>query len=271
MAFPREFLFANAEADRDLALSGLTDDQGLVRAPCQALLVRTADKRVLVDAGYGDLPRRFEGEGHQLIENLQAEGVAPEDVDLVIMSHAHPDHAGGLIHDGRPVFTRARHLVCRTEWEFWTGGEPAEPGLPAQLADLAKEVLVPLADAGMLELIEPGPTPIGGLRLLPAPGHTPGHLALEISSADKAAIFLADVIPHPLHAEHPDWLLAVELGGAEAVEKTRRELLGRATREGCTLAGSHLLRPVTVEEAGAGFRLVETIGNFSAPGRGSES
>ena len=82
MAFPREFLFASvAEAERDQALEGLTDERGLIRAPCQSLLVHAADKRVLVDAGYGDLPRRFEGEGHQLTEGLRAAGVAPEDVD----------------------------------------------------------------------------------------------------------------------------------------------------------------------------------------------
>jgi glyoxylase-like metal-dependent hydrolase (beta-lactamase superfamily II) len=98
---------------------------------------------------------------------------------------------------------------------------------------------------------------VAGLRLLAAPGHTPGHLALEISAGDEAAIFLADVIPHPLHAEHPDWLLAVELTAAETVETTRRELLGRATRERCTVAGSHLPHPAAVEETGPGFRLVD--------------
>jgi glyoxylase-like metal-dependent hydrolase (beta-lactamase superfamily II) len=258
MAFPREFLFASVpEVERDRALRGLTDEGGFIRAPCQALLVRTPDKCVLVDAGYGDLPRRFEGEGHLLLENLRAASVEPEEVDLVILTHAHPDHAGGLIRDGRPVFTNAPHLVCRVEWEFWIDGDPVAAGLPPELAELAREVLVPLSEAGLLELVEPGATPVVGLRLLPAPGHTPGHLALEISSENKAAIFSGDVIPHPLHAEHPDWLLAVELASGEAVEKTRRDLLGRATRQGCTVASSHLPRPVTVEEADAAFRLVE--------------
>jgi glyoxylase-like metal-dependent hydrolase (beta-lactamase superfamily II) len=259
MAFPREFLFASAEAERDRALHGLTDERGLIRAPCHALLVRATDKCVLVDAGYGDLPRRFEGEGHQLIEDLRAEGVTPEDVDLVIVTHAHPDHAGGLVRDGRPVFADVPHLVWRVEWEFWIEGDPAATGLPLQLAELAREALVPLAEAGLLELVEPGATPATGLRLLPAPGHTPGQLALEISSEGETVIFMADVIPHPLHAEHPDWLLAVELGVGEAVEKTRREFLGRATRENCTVAGSHLPHPVAVEEAGSGFRLVQTV------------
>jgi glyoxylase-like metal-dependent hydrolase (beta-lactamase superfamily II) len=124
--------------------------------------------------------------------------------------------------------------------------DQAKTALPPELSELARQALGPLADAHLLEFVEPDATPIAGLRLLAPPGHTPGQLALEISSGDETAIFLADAVPHPLHAEHPDWLLAVELEAGEAVEKTRRALLGRATREQCTVAGSHLPRPLTV-------------------------
>jgi glyoxylase-like metal-dependent hydrolase (beta-lactamase superfamily II) len=156
------------------------------------------------------------------------------------------------------VFRNARHLVSRVEWEFWTeGGLDEAEGMRAQLAELAREALVPLADAELLELVEPDTTPVAGVRLLGAPGHTPGQLALELSSEDETAMFLADVVPHPLHAEHPDWLLAVELAAGETVETTRRELLGRAARERLTVAGSHLPRRIAVEETSTAFRLVE--------------
>ncbi len=94
-----------------------------------------------------------------------------------------------------------------------------------------------------------------GLRLLAAPGHTPGQLAVELRSEGRLGLFLADVVVHPAQAEHPDWCSVIELAAAETVEATRRTLLGRAVEEGCVVAAPHLWAPVTVERAGAGFTL----------------
>ena len=117
---PAEILFANAPraelakslADWNVDLPSWDSwDSGY-----SCLLVETGNERVLVDTGAGS----FGPSTGKLLENLAAVDVAPTDIDIVVLTHAHPDHCGGLLDDGgRPVFASARHLISKTEWDFW--------------------------------------------------------------------------------------------------------------------------------------------------------
>ena len=253
---PAEIILANApESERAVAVSGSVDEQGRFHAPYQALLVRTPTSLVLVDGGIGEFPHIFEGGGGRLLDELHALDIEADDIDLVIATHGHHDHVGGLTRSRRPIFTGTPHLLSWVEWEFWMNDSPLHEQYPPQLVEGCRAALAPIMEGGLFELVDPGLEPVPGLRLLAAPGHTPGQLAVELRSEGQLGLFLADVVVHPAQAEHPDWCSVIELAAAETVEATRRALLGRAVEEGCLVAASHLWAPVTVERAGAGFTL----------------
>ena len=208
--------------------------------PYGCLLARTPGAVVLVDTGLGPHDHPMGGRGGGLEAALAAEGVAPEDVGVVVITHGHLDHIGGLCDDGRPRFGGARHVMARAEWEWWARQDDPMVG----------EQLPPIERAGLLELVDAPAEPVPGVRLLPAPGHTPGHLAVELGGA---VLFLADAAIDVLHIEHPDWPMTFDEDPAQSAA-TRRELLGRAADEGLLVAASHVRAAGTVERAGGGFR-----------------
>ncbi|MCB0120913.1 MAG: MBL fold metallo-hydrolase, partial [Caldilineaceae bacterium] len=117
---PGQLLFANASSDE---LAPVLQAHNLEPAawnvyvsPYPSLLIEHDDQRILVDMGAGKLAPTT----GKLVINLRAAGIAPEEIDLVFITHAHPDHIGGaLAEDGRPVFSNARYLLGRAEWDFW--------------------------------------------------------------------------------------------------------------------------------------------------------
>ena len=132
----------------------------------------------------------------RLDEALGAAGVAADDIGLVLLSHAHPDHIGGLTTGNesgrRLVFPRARHVISRTEFEYWTSDRV--PAGFASMGDLARLHLKPIERAGMLDLVDGEQEVAPGIRVLPAPGHTPGHVAISISAGSQHAIFVGDAV-----------------------------------------------------------------------------
>jgi glyoxylase-like metal-dependent hydrolase (beta-lactamase superfamily II) len=238
------------------SLEGLLNDEGFVPLPYHPLLLRTDDQVVLVDAGAGAALAEEWGEPvGGLPDALRAADVEPDDVGLVLITHAHPDHIGGLtVEDGdgrRPVFSKARHVISQTELGFWTSDRVPEEF--AGMAALAELHLTPLIRAGLLDQIDGEQELAPGIQVVPTPGHTPGHLAVFISSGSDQAIFVADAVLGETNFEHPDWSSRLEVDRGGAVE-TRRALLDRAAAEGCTLSGYHLWKPGTVERRGRRYR-----------------
>ena len=246
---PADVAFATAPADELAAALGGADR---VAGPYNCLLVFSSEGVVLVDAGIGSYEHPLGGSGGRLEVALREQGVTVDDVEVVVLTHGHLDHVGGLCVDGRPRFGHARHLISRLEWELWTD-EAALAAMPQAVARVAREQLPPLEHAGLVELVEGELDVAPGVRLLAAPGHSPGQLAVELGEAEPVALYLADVVVHELHLEHPNWVMAVEPSPADVVA-TRHALLGRAAAEGLIVAASHIDDAGLVERAGEGFR-----------------
>ena len=211
--------------------------QGNVELALTCLLVRVGDRRILVDTGFGPRPDR--PEVGLLGQSLADVGVGPDDIDTVVISHAHGDHIGGATEGSgeaaSPAFKSARYWLGQADWDYF--GEPeraAERGLT--------DKLLPLRSAERLDLAGGEQEIAPGVRLLPLPGHTPGHMGVAFTSGQEMAVYVGDLIHHPLQVEHPEWSPVFDALPPLSRE-TRRNLIERASRERSLVLSYHLPFP----------------------------
>lgn len=240
-------------------LEGRLNPDGSLPIPYYPLLVRTADGPILLDAGAGEELAAEWGEAIGRTEaSLAAAGLTPDEIALVLITHAHADHIGGLtaVRDGVrvPRYSNARHVMSAVEWDYWLEPGPA-PAADAYLAAIARLHLPPLRQAGLLELTDGAVEVARGVRIVPAPGHTPGHVAIEIESGTAELLALGDVVLHEEHFAHPGWTTEMDTDPAQTVA-TRRRLLDRAARRRSLIHGFHLAELGHVEIDGAEYRFV---------------
>jgi methylmalonyl-CoA epimerase len=190
------------------------DARNRIMLAMRPLVIRGA-RTMIVDAGLGDKEdaRFCDIYGVDRVRNLDhtlAEaGLAPEDIDIVLASHLHFDHAGGFTMRGpdgrlRPRFPRAQYVVRRGEWEDAT--HPHARNRASYLLDN----YLPLADAGVLQLVDDDQTIMPGVKVRRTGGHTMHHQMIAIESGGKTAAFVADLIPTAAHAPDP-WLMGFDL------------------------------------------------------------
>jgi glyoxylase-like metal-dependent hydrolase (beta-lactamase superfamily II) len=230
LAVPPEILFPRGRTST-LATNG----QGLVELSVICLLLRSAGQVVLVDAGNGTRPGgRWQG-GGRLLEALAVAGVEPSAVDVVLFTHGHTDHVGGSTswRDGdlAPTFPRARHLIARADWDYFTlQRQPTPPHIV--------ETLLPLRHKGLLEVVEPDVAVTPDVDLLAAPGHTPGNSVVRVHSAGQALYFLGDLVHHVGEVEDLDLMPDGDVQ-RERVPESRRVIFERAAAEDALVAASH--------------------------------
>jgi glyoxylase-like metal-dependent hydrolase (beta-lactamase superfamily II) len=251
LPYPPAALLGNAPADElERALAGELDENGMVVGRFNPLLIHAPDALVLVDTGIGHYAPT-PGAG-RLLEALAGEDIQPGDVDLVVLTHGHPDHLGGLIADGAPGFPRARHLILSAEWQFWTTA--GREALPAPIQAAFDETVATLHGLGRVDVVEDSARVAPGVLLSHAPGHTPGHAIVELGDPPEA-LFLADAVLHEASFEHPEWTSPIDADPVVAIQ-TRRALLGRAADERLLIAAYHLGKHGRVERRGSSFRFV---------------
>jgi glyoxylase-like metal-dependent hydrolase (beta-lactamase superfamily II) len=179
------------------------DEQNRIQLETNCVLVRTGSSLGLIDTGYGgkaslkQRQRHVLDEGLPLARNLAARGVAPDEIDWVILTHLHFDHAGGVTYQDdegllRLMFPQARHVVQRIEWE------DAKSNLP-ELAGAYPDNFGPLEDARLLELIDGNTVIVRGVSTQVTGAHTRGHQIVRIESDGDSAVCLADICPTAGH------------------------------------------------------------------------
>lgn len=224
-------------------------------------LVRIDDRVVLIDAGNGNAKQRPVLRAHHdlrtdYLERFRAVGVTPEQVDTVVVTHLHPDHCGGLtvLRDGEwtPTFPHAEHLFARADLDglreladgirdLQGSGAVYVPGVEDDLAATYSDSVEPVLRSARWRAIDTPHQIVSGtssLTALPAPGHTPGHLVVELSTPDGGALFLGDAIHHPVQLLAPDLTHAGD-ADPDAARQTRDALLARAADEGLSLFTAH--------------------------------
>jgi glyoxylase-like metal-dependent hydrolase (beta-lactamase superfamily II) len=179
------------------------DEQNRIELDTTCVLVRTRTSLGLIDTGYGgkaspkQRQRHNLDDGVPLARNLAVAGVAPDEIDWVILTHLHFDHAGGVTYldeEGhlRLMFPRARYIVQRIEWEDATSNLP-------ELAGAYPDDFAPLEDARLLELVDGDAEVVPGITTRLTGAHTRGHQIVRIESAGDSAVCLADMCPTAAH------------------------------------------------------------------------
>jgi glyoxylase-like metal-dependent hydrolase (beta-lactamase superfamily II) len=191
------------------------DDRNRISLTMRPLLVRTPAQTVLIDAGVGDKLTDKERDIYaidqraaSLQQSLKDVGLTPADVDVVIASHLHFDHAGGFTvasdNGFRPAFPRARYLIRRQEWDDAT--HPHE----RNRASYVDTAYVPLANAGVVEFIEQDGEVLPGITVRRTGGHTMHHQLIRVESGGRVAVFVADLMPTVAHVDEP-WIMGYDL------------------------------------------------------------
>ncbi|MEW1635356.1 MBL fold metallo-hydrolase [Streptomyces sp. NPDC093801] len=224
------------------------DHEGILHIDSHSFAFTVGGLRVLVDTGIGNGKQRANPAWHDLrtdfLDHLTTAGFHPDSVDLVILTHLHADHVGWNTHevDGAwvPTFPNARYLTSRAEHEFWAtyDMEPAR-------RQMFRDSVVPVEEAELLDLVDvpvEGVEIAPGLRLLPTPGHTPGHVAVELTSQGETALITGDCVHHPVQFAHPAIGACVDIDPAQS-EATRRRLLDSLAGTGTLVLGTHFAPP----------------------------
>lgn len=202
------------------------DERNRVPMALRSLLVRTPGATILVDTGLGDKMGEKEREIFAverpvgLIGELDRLGVKPEDVDIVLNTHLHVDHAGGnTLRQGDrlvPTFPRAEYWAQRQEWE-----DATHPNERTRITYLP-ENLEPVAESGQLHLFDGEREIISGVSWLLAPGHTRAHTCVQFEAGDRSALYTVDVCPYVSHLERIPWVAAVDVEPLVSMETKRR-------------------------------------------------
>ena len=223
-----------------LASAGLTTD--FMPIPLTVVVLNIGGKLVMVDAGSG--VGQWQANATHLPANMMAAGIDRAQIKTILVSHFHPDHVWGLMEKGSnaAVFPNAELIVNGAEYNWWT-----EPGRVEKLAEGRRAAGKRIADVFPTwknwKLVDDGAEVAPGVRLLAAPGHTPGHSAFLVTSGKEQLMVSADTMYVPaLLAPHPDWQGVYDQDGPTAVA-TRRKLIDRVIADKMKICGSHFPFP----------------------------
>ena len=216
------------------------------------VIVNTGTALVMFDSGTGAGRRPNAG---QLATALVRAGYQPDQVDVVVLTHFHPDHIGGLMEDGQPLFPNARYVTASAEYDFWSHPDRMSGGTEG-VATLTASNVTPLADK--MSFIGDEGEVVPGINGIAAFGHTPGHMAFHIESDGRRILLGGDFCNHyVVSMQVPDWHVRFDMDKESAVA-TRRTLLDMLATDRIPFTSYHMPFPAVgyVERMGQGYRYV---------------
>lgn len=203
-------------------------------------LINTGRELILFDTGNGANGSVKRPNGGLLLSQLEAAGYKPEDIDIVIITHGHGDHIGGLLEEGKPAFPNARYIFGEREYDFWTTSEMNTDRLKGGAAKFNK-MTEPLREK--ITFISPGMQVLSGIEPIEAFGHTPGHLAFHIESNGQKLLLWADCAHHHVASlARPGWHIHFDVEKEEGV-KTRKKIFDMAATDKLPVIGFHMPFP----------------------------
>jgi glyoxylase-like metal-dependent hydrolase (beta-lactamase superfamily II) len=228
------------KATMDGVVKALQEDPHMLDVVDSGFLVNTGKQLILVDAGAGT----WWGGGAlgRLAGSLRSAGYTPEEIDIVLLTHLHSDHVGGLTtQDGKRVYPNADVYVAKAESDFWLS-----PGIAAKAPkdvqpffQSAQAIAAPYIRAGKWHTFSGSEQIVDGMQLVPLTGHTPGHTGYEFSSKGQKILFWGDVIhAQRVQLQHPEVTAVFDIDQTAAAS-TRSQLLTKLAGGDVLIAGPH--------------------------------
>ena len=256
---PKEEVLAAAEA--------AYMPKGMVTVPFNPQLINTGSKLVLIDCGNGIASYEpTKGAVGRTLQNLAAAGVDPKSIDVVLISHLHPDHTNGIrAADGSMAFPNAEIMVPAKDWDFWMSDENAAK---AQSSEMMKNYFANVKKIytgieSKVTKYDWGKEVAPGITSIAAPGHTPGHTAFAVASGGSKVLIQSDVTNIPeFFLRNPDWHVAYDTD-PDLAQETRHKFYDMAAAEKATVVGFHFTFPSIghVEKDGTKYRLIPVAWN----------
>jgi glyoxylase-like metal-dependent hydrolase (beta-lactamase superfamily II) len=221
-------------SDGTLATEG-SENEDIFGLNC--LLINFGDQKILIDTGCGNI---FQSTAGKLAGNMEAEGIKRTDIDRIIFTHGHIDHVGGSFDShGKCLFPNARFITSGREWKYWET-QPGNNELQNMFFSAARKNLLPIRDR--FDLVKDNVEVLPGIKLIKAPGHTPGTILVDISSDGKRLLCIGDIVHSQLEFAQPEYLSLFDVTPEQALN-TRDEILSDAAKSGVLVFACHFPFP----------------------------